>query len=328
MDGLRVDAVASMLYLDYSRNDGQWIPNEHGGNHNLQAISFLRQFNDTVHRLHSGVLTIAEESTSFPGVSQPPSHGGLGFNFKWNMGWMHDTLRYFSTDPLYRRHRHNDLTFGMLYQFSENFVQTFSHDEVVHGKGSLMNKMAAGSMTDKARNLRALYGLQWTWPGKKCLFMGQEFGQSSEWNFAGQLDWGLLQYADHLGTQKLVRDLNKLIQTEPALHQRDNNGDGFAWVRGDQADQSLLAYLRFGNNSSDSLLIVCNFTPVTRTNVRYGVPAGGFWREVLNSDAADYGGSGLGNLGGVKADDQEWDHQPHSVSLTLPGLSVLVLKRA
>lgn len=326
IDGLRVDAVASMLYLDYSRGDGEWIPNQYGGRENLEAIAFLRKANDLVHKYHPGALMIAEESTAFGGVSRPTDGGGLGFDFKWNMGWMHDTLEYFKKDPFYRRFHQNSLTFGMIYQYSESFVQVFSHDEVVHGKGSMLMRMAAGGITEKAQTLRALYALMWAWPGKKTLFMGCEFGQSAEWSYDRALDWGLLQYQDHKGVRDIVRDLNQLYREEPALVFGDIHSDGFEWVAAGDAESSVIAYLRKGKDPADTLLVVGHYTPVVRHNYAVGVPFAGFWREILNSDAREYGGLGEGNLGGKTAEELPWDGRPHSLRLTLPGNSTLIFK--
>ncbi len=328
IDGLRVDAVASMLYLDYSRKEGEWIPNQFGGNENLEAISLLRKTNELVHQYHPGALMIAEESTSFGGVSRPVSEGGLGFDFKWNMGWMHDTLEYFQKDPLYRRFHQNSLTFGMIYQYSEDFVQVFSHDEVVHGKSSMLMKMAADSITEKSGSLRALYALMWAWPGKKTLFMGCEFGQSAEWNYDRALDWHLLQYKDHQGVQMIVRDLNGLYHREPALTWGDTRPEGFEWVAAGDAESSVIAFLRKTENPRDALLIVGHYTPAVRHNYTIGVPYKGFWKELLNSDASEYGGHGEGNLGGKNTEDLPWDGRTHSLRLTLPGNSTMIFQYA
>lgn len=326
VDGLRVDAVASMLYLDYSRKEGEWIPNRYGGRENLEAMDFLRRTNELVHDLFPGAMMFAEESTSWGGVSKPVSEGGLGFDFKWNMGWMNDTLRYFQKEPLYRRWHHNDLTFGMLYQYSENFVSVFSHDEVVHGKQSLLLKMGGGSITDKAHHLRSLLGYMWTYPGKKLLFMGGEFGQSSEWHYDSSLDWHLLQFTDHEGIRRLVRDLNHLYRNEPALSRTDLNPEGFRWINASDADSGILTYRRIDPTGGDVLVVVCHFTPVTRFNYRVGVPCPGQWKEILNTDATHYGGTGEGNLGGADAAPVEWDGFPQSLDLTIPPLSVSVFK--
>lgn len=326
IDGLRVDAVASMLYLDYSRKEGEWLPNRYGGRENIEAIDFLRATNSLVHEYYPGALMMAEESTSWGGVSRSPSEGGLGFDFKWNMGWMNDTLRYFSKDPLYRRWHHNDLTFGMLYQYSENFVSVFSHDEVVHGKGSMLMKMGAGSITEKAHNLRALYGYMWTYPGKKLLFMGSEFGQSSEWQYDQSLDWHLCEYTDHEGIRLLVRDLNRLYRQEPALSRHDLNPQGFRWINANDADSGILTFLRFDPSGGDVLAVICHFTPVTRHQYRIGVPCPGYWREILNTDSDFYGGTGVGNFGGVEAAPVPCDNHPQSLCLTIPPISVSVFK--
>ncbi len=326
IDGLRVDAVASMLYLDYSRKEGEWIPNEYGGRENLAAIGFLRKTNSLVHLYYPGTLMIAEESTAFGGISKPVNEGGIGFDFKWNMGWMHDTLQYFQKDPIYRKYHHNNLTFGMIYQYSENFMQCFSHDEVVHGKASMLMKMGAGTITEKAHNLRALYTLMWAWPGKKTLFMGCDFGQSDEWHYDRSLSWHLLQYKDHSGIQDLVRDLNRLYREEPALPWGDTDGRGFEWVSADDADSSVIAFLRKTERPEDTLLVVGHYTPVSRYGYAVGVPYAGFWKEILNSNAAVYGGDGTGNMGGVQSDPIPWNHRPHSLKLTLPGNSTTIFK--
>lgn len=324
-DGLRVDAVASMLYLDYGRQGGEWIPNEYGGKENLEAIAFLRRLNGEVYRSFPDVQTIAEESTAWPMVSRPTYVGGLGFGLKWNMGWMHDMLAYFSKDPIYRKYHHDHLTFSIWYAFSENFVLPLSHDEVVHGKGSLLGKMP-GDDWQKFANLRALLGYMYGHPGKKLLFMGDEFGQWREWNHDESLDWHLLAYATHRGLQQWVRDLNELYRREPALHEGDCDPAGFEWVDFHDWEQSVISFLRKAQSSDDVVLVVCNFTPVPRSDYRVGVPRPGFWRELLNSDAREYGGSGHGNLGGVTADPVSFHGRPYSLSLTLPPLSVLFLK--
>ena len=326
VDGLRVDAVASMLYLDYSREEGEWVPNEYGGRENIDAIHFLRKVNSVVHREFPGTLMIAEESTSFGGVSKPPEEGGLGFDFKWNMGWMHDTLLYFGKDALYRKWHHNNLTFGMLYQFSENFVSVFSHDEVVHGKGSMINKMGGGSITEKAQTLRSLYGYMWAYPGKKCLFMGTEFGQSSEWRYDGSLDWHLCQYPDHEGIRSMVGDLNRLYGEHKALYERDNSSEGFRWINCNDAESGVLSFVRFGHNKADTIVVVCHFTPVSRSNYRVGMPFKGKWKEMLNTNAWEYGGTGTGNLGQIVTQDQPYDDMPVSAELTVPGLTTLWFK--
>jgi 1,4-alpha-glucan branching enzyme len=324
MDGLRVDAVASMLYLDYSRKQGEWVPNKFGGRENLDAVDFLRRFNELVFEEAPGATTAAEESTAWPMVSAPTYLGGLGFGFKWNMGWMHDTLRYMTLDPVHRKHHHNDLTFGLLYGFSENFILPISHDEVVHGKGSLLGKMP-GDAWQRFANLRAYYGFMWTHPGKKLLFMGCEFGQEREWNHDRQLDWQLLDDPMHAGLSRLVRDLNQLYRTEPALHRLDALPEGFAWVDASDAGQSVLSYLRFDANRRHVVLVVCNFTPVPRHGYRLGVPRPGRWVELLNSDAATYGGSNMGNGGAVITEHHPSHGHEQSLLLTLPPLATLVL---
>ncbi|HYS08325.1 MAG TPA: 1,4-alpha-glucan branching protein GlgB [Myxococcales bacterium] len=325
-DGLRVDAVASMLYLDYSRKEGEWVPNVHGGRENLDAISFLQRLNTEAYGRQPGVQTYAEESTSWPGVSRPTWLGGLGFGFKWDMGWMHDTLAYLRLDPIHRRFHHNSLTFRGLYAFHENFVLALSHDEVVHGKGSLLDKMA-GDEWQKRANLRLLLSNQWSLPGKKLLFMGGEFGQWREWNHDSSLDWELTSDPKHAGIQRLVADLNGLMRREPALHQLDVRTEGFEWVDANDSNQSVTSYLRKGK-TGDPVLVVLNYTPVVRRGYRVGVPRGGEWRELLNSDAPLYGGSGVGNFGTVRADDTASHGRKHSLSLTLPPLGALFLKPA
>jgi 1,4-alpha-glucan branching enzyme len=324
IDGLRVDAVASMLYLDYARKQGEWIPNRYGGRENLAAIDFLRRLNQAVYQYHPDVQTIAEESTDWPMVSRPNYVGGLGFGLKWDMGWMHDTLLYMAKEPVHRRYHQNDLTFRMLYAFHENFVLPLSHDEVVYGKGSLLNKMA-GDDWQKFANLRALYGYMYAQPAKKLLFMGGEFAQRSEWVHDGSLDWDLLDYPAHAGVQHWVRDLNRFYRAEPALHEFDCEPAGFEWIDCGDADSSVLSLLRKGKSTSTLVLAVCNLTPVPRPGYRIGAPRGGFWREVLNSDAKEYGGSGIGNGGGVQAEAVAQHGRPFSLTLTLPPLSVLFL---
>jgi len=325
LDGLRVDAVASMLYLDYSRKEGEWIPNQYGGRENLEAIHFLRQFNEAVYREHPGVQTFAEESTAWPMVSRPVYVGGLGFGLKWDMGWMHDTLKYMSLDPVHRKYHHNQITFRMLYAFHENFVMPLSHDEVVHGKGSLLGKMPGGGW-DQFANLRTLYGYMYGQAGKKLLFMGAEFGQRAEWNHDGSLDWGVLEHESHAGIVKWVSDLNRLYRAEPALHERDCDAEGFRWVDCNDAEKSLISFTRRGRSTDDIVLVVCNFTPVTRENYRLGVPRGGYWKEVLNSDAAEYWGQGFGNMGGVEAAPVPSHGLPHTLVMTVPPLSVVFFK--
>jgi len=324
-DALRVDAVASMLYLDYSRKEGEWVPNEHGGRENLEAIDFLRQFNQSVYRLFPDVQTFAEESTAWPMVSKPAYLGGLGFGFKWDMGFMHDTLDYFSRDPIHRKHHHNQLTFRGMYAFTENFVMPFSHDEVVHGKSSLIGKMP-GDAAQKMQNLRLLLTYFYLQPGKKLLFMGSEIGQWTEWNHDGSLDWGLLEQDAHRQLQLLVGDLNHLYRSESALHQQDCLPGGFEWIDCNDSEHSTLSWLRCGKDPGDRLLVVFNFTPVPRANLRIGVPWGGFWQEIFNSDAGEYGGTGHGNFGGVEAVPLSWHGRSHTVTIALPPLGALVFK--
>ena len=325
-DGLRVDAVASMLYLDYGRREGEWIPNRHGGRENLEAIEFLRMLNESVYRDFPDVQTIAEESTAWPMVSRPVYLGGLGFGMKWNMGWMHDTLSYFRQDPLFRRYHHNTITFSMIYAFNENFVLPLSHDEVVHGKGSLIGKQPGDSWQQFA-GMRLLYGYMWTHPGKKLLFMGGEFGQRREWTHEGELEWWVLQFAEHAGLQRWVADLNRLYRSEPALHEVDFEPAGFEWIDASDHESSTLACLRRSRNG-ETVLVVCNFTPVPRHGYRVGVPQAGYWRELANSDALAYGGSGIGNLGGLDSQPLPAHGRAHSLSLTLPPLATVILKCA
>jgi 1,4-alpha-glucan branching enzyme len=324
-DGLRTDAVASMLYLDYSRKPGEWIPNEYGGNENLAAVALLRRLNEVVHGRHPGVLTIAEESTSWPAVSRPTYLGGLGFSMKWNMGWMHDTLNYFSCDPVYRKFRHNQMTFSMLYAFTENFALPFSHDEVVHMKSSLIGRMP-GDNWQKFANLRLLYSWMYGHPGKKMLFMGGEFAQWNEWNHDTSLDWHLLEHEPHQGIQRLVTDLNRLYTSEPALHEVEFDWQGFEWIDCNDADNSVLCFLRRAKDPGEFMVVVCNFTPVVRHNYRVGVPEMGFYREVLNTDSGTYGGSNVGNFGGAHASPIACFGRPYSINLTLPPLGALFLK--
>jgi 1,4-alpha-glucan branching enzyme len=325
IDGLRVDAVASMLYLDYSRKPGEWVPNAFGGNENLEAIDFLKKFNELCHREHPGVLTIAEESTSWSGVSRPTYLGGLGFSLKWNMGWMNDTLRYFEQDPVHRKYDHGMLTFSLIYAFTENFMLPLSHDEVVHGKKSLLDKMP-GDLWQKFANLRLLYGYFFGHPGKKLLFMGAEIAQWREWNHDTSLDWHLLQWRDHQGVHQLVSDLNLLYRAEPALHELDFEWQGFEWLELHDWENSVLAFLRRGKDSADSVVVVCNFTPVPRHDYRIGVPVGGYYREILNTDSAIYGGSNVGNSGGVWAHPEPHAGRPFHLTLELPPLGVLFFK--
>ena len=325
IDGLRVDGVASMLYLDYSRKEGEWIPNKHGGRENLEAISLLRRFNEEVYKNYPDVQTIAEESTDWPMVSRPTYIGGLGFGMKWDMGWMHDTLDYMVKDPVYRKFHHDRLTFRMLYAFTENFVLSLSHDEVVHGKASLLSKMP-GDDWQKFANLRLLFSYMFSQPGKKLLFMGGESGQWREWDHESSLDWHLLEYQPHLGIQKLVQDLAHLYRNEATLHELDFDCKGFEWIDCNDALHSTLSYIRRGSSTSDMILIVCNFTPTVRSGYRVGVPCGGFWSEVLNSDATEYGGSGQGNLGGIEADAKPFHGRSFSLNLTLPPLAAVFFK--
>ena len=326
IDGLRVDAVASMLYLDYGRKAGEWIPNEFGGHENLGAVSFLKELNVLAHREYPGAITIAEESTSWPGVSRPTYTGGLGFTFKWNMGWMHDMLEYFSHDPVHRRFHQNQLTFGLLYAFTENFVLALSHDEVVHGKRALLDKMP-GDLWQRFANLRLLYASMYAHPGKKMLFMGGEFGQWREWNHDASLDWHLCDFEPHRGLQRLIRDLNGLHRTEPALHEADFDWSGFQWIDFNDTDNSVIAFLRKTTSSSEAVVCVCNFTPVPRHGYRIGVPTSGWYRELLNTDAFYYGGSNVGNSGGIQSIGSPCHGFPHSLTLTLPPLGMLLLKR-
>ncbi len=330
IDGLRVDAVASMLYLDYSREPGEWVPNRYGGRENLEAVSFLRECNDTVRRRHSHTLMIAEESTAWPYVTAPTAEKGLGFSLKWNMGWMHDILEYMRHEPIHRCHHQSTLTFSLVYAFSERFILPFSHDEVVHMKGSMLNKMP-GDIWQRFANLRALYTFMYGHPGKKLLFMGGEFAQLSEWNFAGALDWALLEPHSgdgrpHAQIQLLVRDLNRLLHEHASLHELDDDPAGFEWIDGSDTLHSVIAFLRFGRGKSDPLVFVCNFTPVPRYGYRVGVPLAGVYEEVLNSDAEVYGGSNVGNLGRVDSERVRMHGRPHSISLTLPPLAAIVLR--
>jgi len=325
VDGLRVDAVAAMLYLDYGRREGEWIPNRYGGKENIEAIEFLRSFNASVYEAFPNVMTIAEESTAWPLVSRPNYVGGLGFGLKWNMGWMHDMLGYMSQDPVFRSYNHNQITFSLLYAFTENFVLPFSHDEVVYGKGSLLRKMP-GDEWQKFANLRLLYGFMFGHPGKKLLFMGNEFGQWSEWNHDAGLEWHLLESPLHSALARWVRDLNTLYRGEPALHEVDFDAAGFAWVDCKDFQRSVVSFLRRGRKADDQLLFVCNFTPVVRQNYRVGVPREGFWKEVLNSDAPLYGGSGQGNFGGLQAVPLPIHGLSYSLNMTLPPLAVAVYR--
>ncbi|MEI6670004.1 MAG: 1,4-alpha-glucan branching protein GlgB [Acidobacteriota bacterium] len=325
IDGLRVDAVASMLYLDYSRQHGQWVPNRFGGRENLEAIDFLRQLNTVVHERHPGAVTLAEESTAWPAVSRPVYTGGLGFTFKWNMGWMHDMLGYMSRDPVHRKWAHNDITFSMLYAFTENFMLPFSHDEVVHGKRSMLAKMP-GDDWQRFANLRALYGYQFGHPGKKLMFMGSEFGQTREWNHDFSLDWHLAQFAPHHGLQRLVADLNRVYREEPSLHQLDASPDGFSWIDCNDHDNSVVSFLRRARDPRDFTVFVMNFTPVPRLDYRVGVPAPGLYRELINTDAAVYGGSNAGNAGIAATEPVHTHGFPQTLTLTIPPLACVVLK--
>ena len=326
IDGLRVDAVASMLYLDYSRKAGEWIPNQYGGRENLEAIEFLRRFNLEAYKEHADIQTIAEESTSYPMVSKPTHLGGLGFGMKWDMGWMHDTLYYFQRDPIYRQYHHNMLTFRMLYSFHENFVLPLSHDEVVHGKGSLIGKMP-GDEWQRFANLRLLFAYMYAQPGKKLLFMGGEFGQVSEWGHDRSLDWHVLEFPLHRGMQAWLEQLNRAYRNENALHWFDNDPQGFEWVDCNDAPASIVSLLRRGKTADDNVLVTCNFTPVPRLGYKVGVPSAGYWKEILNSDAKEYGGSGIGNMGGAEALPEPVHGRPYSLRLTLPPLGALFFKK-
>jgi 1,4-alpha-glucan branching enzyme len=323
-DGLRVDAVASMLYLDYSRDEGAWVPNEFGGNEDLDAVRFLKELNELVHGREPGALSLAEESTAWPGVSRPTYLGGLGFGFKWNMGWMHDTLDYFQRDPVHRSYHHHQLTFALVYAFSENFVLPLSHDEVVHGKGSLLSKMP-GDRWQQLANLRALYGYMWAHPGKKLLFQGGEIAQEAEWSEERSVDWHLLEQAGHAGVQSLVRDLNRVYKEHPALWEVDFEPEGFQWLEPNDAPANALAFARHSADGSDVVVCVCNLSPIPREGYRLGMPKAGRWVEALNTDSTHYGGSDVGNLGDIEAEEVGWHDQPYSAEVTLPPLSVLWL---
>ena len=325
VDGLRVDAVASMLYRDYSRKDGEWIPNKDGGRENYEAIALFKRMNIAAYGKYPGIMTIAEESTSFPRVSSPVDAGGLGFGFKWNMGWMNDTLDYITREPIHRKYHHHQMTFGIHYAFSENFVLPISHDEVVHGKGSMLAKMP-GNDWEKFANLRAYYGFMWGHPGKKLLFMGCEFAQPEEWNHDSQINWDAAEQPAHKGIQSLVRDLNALYRSTPALHVRDCDPAGFDWIDSTDADQSTLSFIRRGQEGDAPCVVLCNFTPVERTGFRIGVPNAGHWREMLNTDASVYGGANRGNLGGVDAVEEPYQGQPASMAVTLPPLATLIFQ--
>jgi 1,4-alpha-glucan branching enzyme len=325
VDGLRVDGVASMLYLDYSRSEGEWLPNVHGGRENLEAISFLKQMNEAVYKDFPDVQTIAEESTAWPGVSRPVFIGGLGFGLKWDMGWMHDTLAYFKRDPVHRTYHHDELTFRSLYAFHENFVLPLSHDEVVHGKGSLWGRMP-GDEWQKAANLRLLFAYQWALSGKKLVFMGGELGQVPEWNHESSVEWHLEDVPRHRGVQTCVADLNRLYRSEPALHELDVDPTGYEWIAGDDRTHSVLSFVR-RSKKDERVICAFNFTPVPREGYRLGVGRGGFYRELLNTDAADYGGSGVGNQGGVPAEERGAHGRSHSIAVTLPPLAAVFFKR-
>jgi 1,4-alpha-glucan branching enzyme len=325
VDGLRIDAVASMLYLDYGRKEGDWIPNQYGGRENLEAIAFLRRLNEAIYQEKPDVQTIAEESTAWPMVSRPIYIGGLGFGLKWDMGWMHDTLDYITKDPIYRKYHHNNLTFRLIYAFFENFILPLSHDEVTHGKGSLLGKMP-GDDWQKFANLRLLLGYMYAQPGKKLLFMGGEFGQWREWAHDESLEWHLLQYSPHSGLQRWVSDLNRFYRDQPALYELDFDSAGFEWIDCNDVEHSAISLIRKGRSRDDVIAVVCNFTPVTHFNYRIGVPQPGFWRELLNSDAREYEGSGQGNLSGVEAAPIPWHGRPYSLTITLPPLAAVFFK--
>jgi 1,4-alpha-glucan branching enzyme len=327
IDGLRVDAVASMLYLDYSRNEGEWIPNIFGGRENLEAIDFLKSFNEVSHQYHPGILTVAEESTAWPSVSKPVYLGGLGFSLKWNMGWMNDTLEYFSKEPVHRKFHHNNLTFSLLYAFSENFILVLSHDEVVHGKRSLLSKMP-GDMWQQFANLRLLYGFMFSHPGKKLLFMGGEFGQWDEWNHDKSIDWHLLRFTPHRSLQRFFMDLNHVYQSEPALYEVDFQYQGFEWIDFRDTDNSVISFIRKAKDPDNFLIVACNFTPVPREGYRIGVPASCFYKEMLNTDSKAYWGSNMGNAGGLHSEDLPWHGKPYSMNVTLPPLAVVIFKPA
>jgi 1,4-alpha-glucan branching enzyme len=327
VDGLRVDAVASMLYLDYSRKEGEWIPNRYGGRENLEAITFLRKFNEEVHRVHPDVLTMAEESTAWPMVSRPTYLGGLGFDLKWDMGWNHDTLEYFKRDPIHRRYHHDQLTFRAIYAFTENYVLCLSHDEVVYGKRALVDKMP-GDEWQRFANARLLLGYMYMLPGKKLLFMGSEFGQIAEWNHERSLDWHVLQYPVHAGLKRWVQDLNRVYREQPGLHEEDCASEGFYWINASDCDNSVLTFVRRGRKLGSEVVVACNFTPVPRHGYVVGVPHLGYWKEILNSDAELYAGSGQGNLGGVEASPYGWNGQPARIEITLPPLGIVVLTSA
>ena len=325
VDGIRVDAVASMLYLDYSREPGEWVPNHLGGRENLEAVAFIQNFNRTLYRDYPGAFTVAEESTAWPGVCKSTDEGGLGFGYKWNMGWMNDTLEYIKRDPIHRQHHHNEVSFGLVYAFDENFILPLSHDEVVHGKGSMIEKMP-GDGWQQFANLRAYYGFMWAHPGKKLLFMGSEFAQGKEWDHDNSLDWHQLDIDCHSGVQRLVKDLNKVYCSTAALHQKDCESDGFSWLDYENADQSIFAFVRYGKDQNRPVLVVSNFTPQTHHNFRIGAPVAGFYQEILNTDAEVYGGSNQGNQGGVHSEATAWQNQPNSLLITVPPLSTIMFE--
>ena len=324
-DGIRVDAVASMLYLDYSRNAGEWVPNQFGGREDLDAVSFLKEFNEVIYGREPGIISAAEESTAWPGVSRPTYLGGLGFGFKWNMGWMHDTLGYFEQDPIYRRYHHHELTFSLMYAFSENFILPLSHDEVVHGKGSLYSKMAGNDKWQKLANLRALYAYMWAHPGKKLLFMGSELAQEQEWSYERSLDWHLLEQPDHAGIQALVRDLNRIYKDEPALWEVDSDPSGFWWLEPNDADSNVLAFARASKDGERVVVFAANLSPVPREGYRLGLPRTTRWKEALNTDSKFYGGGDVGNLGAIEPEPIPWHDQPVSALVTLPPLAAVWL---
>ena len=327
IDGIRVDAVASMLYLDYSRKEGEWLPNKDGGRENLEAVAFLQRFNEELYSQYPGTFSVAEESTSWPGVSRPTSSGGLGFGYKWNMGWMNDSLRYMQEDPINRNHHHDKLSFSLVYAFDENFILPLSHDEVVHGKGSILARMP-GDAWQQFANLRAYYGFMWAHPGKKLLFMGCEFAQGREWNHDKQLDWQQLDIHWHSGVQQLVKDLNKIYRDIPALHQLDCQSSGFSWLDHNNAQHSIYSFIRYGEDKTTPVIVVCNFTPQAHQEFSLGVPSAGHYQEILNTDAAIYGGSNQGNLGGVSSTNQPYNDQAQSITITVPPLSTVIFSLA
>ena len=327
VDGIRVDAVASMLYLDYSRKEGEWLPNIHGGRENLEAVAFLQRFNEELYSQYPGTFSVAEESTSWPGVSRPTDSGGLGFGYKWNMGWMNDSLRYMQEDPINKKYHHDQLSFSLVYAFDENFVLPLSHDEVVHGKGSILDRMP-GDTWQQFANLRAYYGFMWTHPGKKLLFMGCEFAQGKEWEHDGELDWQQLDVHWHSGVQRLVKDLNTVYTTTPALYEKDCMHDGFSWLEHDNSEQSIYSFIRYGEDRSNPVIVICNFTPQCHQNYAIGVPVAGFYQELLNSDAEIYGGSNQGNLGGIESLNGQCQGQEQHISITVPPLSTVIFSLA